>query len=110
MIAIATLTRRIERLEPVPDPQPDIVDIVLGSLKDSDLDLMHEMSILRETGFDDSQIALMMADRHKKAMKVVEVFQERYAAIREQMKPKPRPKKPGQNGRGRQSVRSLMQV
>ena len=110
MIAIATLTRRIERLEPVPDPQRDIIDLVLGSLNDSDLDLLHEMTILRETGFDDSQIALMMAERHKKAMQAVEVFQERYATIQEQMKPKPRPKKPGQNGRGRQSVRSPMQV
>jgi hypothetical protein len=103
MIGLVNLQKRIERLEPVPDPQPDIVGIVLGSLKDSDLDLLHEMAILRETGFDDMQIALMMADRHKKAMKAVEVFQERYQAIQEQMKPKPRPKKPAR-------VRSPLQV
>lgn len=96
MIGIETLQKRLERLlDPRQDREPDIAGQVLGSLKESDLDLLHEMSILRETGFDEEQTALMMADRHKKAQKAIETFQERYAAIQAQMMPKPRPKKPG---------------
>ena len=100
MIGIATLSKRIERLEIVPDPQPDIIGAVLSSLSDAQIDLLQEMSSLREAGFDSDTVAVFMADRHAKAMQAVEVFQERYATIQEHMKPKTRPKKPGQNGRG----------
>jgi DNA-binding transcriptional MerR regulator len=86
------------------------VGAVLSSLSDAQIDLLQEMSSLREAGFDPDTVAVFMADRHAKAMQAVEAFQERYATIQEQMKPKTRPKQHGQNGRGRQSVRSLMQV
>jgi ABC-type Fe3+-hydroxamate transport system substrate-binding protein len=47
--------------------------------------------------------AFMGPDRHARAQKAVTTFQERYAAIQEQMKPKPRPKKPAQHRTARRS-------
>jgi len=103
-IAIAALTRRLERLEPIPEPQPDIIGMVLGSLNDSDLGLLHEMSYLRETGFDEVQTAVMMADRHEEAMKAVSVFKERYAVIAESRRPKRIPKIKGRRYTTRRDV------
>ena len=57
------------------------------------MELLQELANLREAGFDPDTVAVFMADRHKKAMQAVEVFQDRYRAIQDQMKPKPRSKK-----------------
>lgn len=81
MIAISTLTRRIERLEPVPDPQPDIVGAVLSSLSDAQIDLLHEMAVLRESGFDEEQTALMMGSRYRKSQKALGHFQKAYQEV-----------------------------
>jgi len=73
---------------------PDIVSLVLTSLKESDIELLAELASLGEAGFDEEQTAQMMTGNHKSAMEAVATFQERYAAIVEARKPKPRaPKK-----------------
>ncbi len=94
MVAVTALQKRLDRLEGRPTTEPDIVSLVLTSLSDSDIDLLQELACLRESGFDEEHAASMMADRHEKALKAVATFQDRYAAILEQMKPKPRPKRP----------------
>jgi hypothetical protein len=99
MIALSTLQRRLDKLEPRPTTEPDIVSLVLTTLKDSDIELLQELASLREAGFDEEQTVSMMGDRYGKAMKAVEAFQERYQAIQEQMKSKTKPRKPAQNGR-----------
>ena len=111
MIGLTTLSKRIERLEPVPDPLPDIVGAVLSSLSDAQIDFLQEMSSLREAGFDSDTVAMFMTDRYAMAMQAVEVFRERYATIQDQLtkSKKPQPKKQ-RRGRGRQSVRSPMQI
>ena len=60
---------------------PDIVSLVLTSLKDSDIELLAELASLREAGFDEGQTAQMMGSRHKQALKSVEHFQSAYQAI-----------------------------
>jgi hypothetical protein len=86
MTAVKTLLKRLDRLEPRPTTEPDIVSLVLTTLRDSDIELLQELSSLQESGFDDEQTASMMADRHGMAQKAVETFQVRYQAIQEQMK------------------------
>jgi hypothetical protein len=108
MIGIATLTRRIARLEPVPDPQPDIMGAVLSSLSDDHISLLEEHSVLLEHGFDEEAVAGMMDTRYPKALKAAETFRKRYQGIQEQMKPKTKPTK--KHSRGLQSVLSPMQI
>jgi hypothetical protein len=64
MTAVKTLLKRLDRLEPRPTTEPDIVSLVLTTLRDSDIELLQELSSLQESGFDDEQTASMMADRH----------------------------------------------
>ena len=82
MNAISTLSKRLERLKLVLDPQPDIVGAVLSSLSNVQIDLLQEMSSQREAGFDSDTVAMFMTDRYAKAMQAVEAFQERYATIK----------------------------
>ena len=63
MTTINALQKRLVRLEDRPINEPDIVEKVLETLSDDDLDLLHEYASLREAGFDEKQIAHMMADR-----------------------------------------------
>ena len=72
---------RLDFLEPLPTPDPDIIRLVLTSLKDSDIELLAELASLREAGFDEGQTAQMMGSRHKQALKSVEHFQSAYQAI-----------------------------
>jgi hypothetical protein len=72
---------RLDFLEPLPTPDPDIMRQVLTSLKDSDIELLAEFASLREAGFDEGQTAQMMGSRHKQALKSVEHFQSAYQAI-----------------------------
>jgi len=51
---------RLDFLEPLPTPDPDIIRLVLTSLKDSDIELLAELASLREAGFDEGQTAQMM--------------------------------------------------
>jgi len=74
------LQKRLDRLEPRPT-DPDIVSLVLTSLKDSDIELLAELASLREAGFDEGQTALKMADRYKKTLRALEHFQSVYQAI-----------------------------
>jgi hypothetical protein len=93
MIGIATLSKRIERLEPVPDPQPDIVGAVLSSLSDDHISLLEEHSVLLEHGFSEPDISVMMITRYPDALKAAEIFRERYAAIYTKMHPPRTPPK-----------------
>jgi len=86
MIAVTALQKRLDRLEGRPTTEPDIVSLVLTTLKDSDLDLLQELASLREAGFDEEQTASMMADRHEKALKAVEHFQEAYQEVVDALK------------------------
>jgi len=52
--------------------------MVLAELSDGDLDLLGEMAVLRESGFNEEQTATMMGDRYKLAMAAVTHFQEAY--------------------------------
>lgn len=88
MIAIAALQKRLDRLEDRPSTEPDIVELVLASLSDIDLELLHEHATLRETGFDEDQIAVMMADRYKQFQKAVTHFQEGYETVLDAFKQK----------------------
>jgi hypothetical protein len=97
------LQKRLDRLEPRPT-DPDIVSLVLTSLKDLDIELLAELASLREAGFDEGQTALMMAGRHESAMKAVSVFQELYKVIAESRKPKRIPKIKARNQYTRRDV------
>lgn len=81
MSAIATLQKRLDRLEGRPTTEPDIVNLTLATLRDTDLELLQELASLREAGFDEEQTALMMADRHKKAQEAVAHFQKAYQEV-----------------------------
>jgi len=81
MTAIKTLQRRLDLLEGRPRTEPDIVEMVLSTLEDADLDLLQEFSSLRESGFDEQQIATMMADRYHLAQNAVKHFQSEYVRI-----------------------------
>ena len=63
MTTISALQKRLDRLEGRPINEPDIVEKVLETLSDDDLELLHEHASLREAGFDEGQISVMMADR-----------------------------------------------
>ena len=81
MTAIKTLQKCLDKLEVRPTTEPDIVEMVLPILKDTDLELLPEFSSLHESGFDEEQIAEMMKDRYHVAKKAVERFQAKYAEI-----------------------------
>jgi hypothetical protein len=108
MIGLATLSKRIERLEPVPDTLPDIVGAVLSSLSDDHISLLEEQSVLLEHGFDEEAVAGKMGKRYPKSLKAAETFRKRYQDIQEQMKPKTKPTK--KHSRGLQSILSPMQI
>lgn len=82
MTAIKTLLKRLDRLEDSPTVEPDIVELVLASLSDIDLELLHEHATLRESGFDEDQIAVMMGDRYERFQKAKAYFQKAYQEIR----------------------------
>ena len=75
------LQKRLDRLEPLLTTDPDIVSLVLTSLKESDIELLAELACLREAGFDEEQTAQMMGSRYKQVLKKVEHFQKAYQAI-----------------------------
>ena len=76
MTTINALQRRLVRLEDRPINEPDIVEKVLETLPDDDLDLLHEYASLREAGFDEEQISCMMAERWPPFQQAVERFKQ----------------------------------
>ena len=86
MIAVTALQKRLDKLEGRPTTEPDIVSLVLTTLEDTDLELLEELACLRESGFDEGQTEQMMADRHEKALKAVEHFQEAYQEVADALK------------------------
>jgi hypothetical protein len=81
MTAIKALLKRLDRLEERPTAEPDTVELMLAALEDTDLELLHELSILRESGFDEEQTASMMGDRYQLARDAIGHFQEEYQEI-----------------------------
>ena len=81
MTAIKTLQKRLDHLEGRPTTEPDIVEMVLTTLKDADLDLLQEVSCLREAGFDEQQTAAMMGDHWSQYLEAATRFQAEYARI-----------------------------
>ena len=75
---LASLQKRLGKLEERPSTEPDIVEIVLAALDDADLELLQEFSSLRESGFDEEQTAIMIGDRYQEAQNAVLHFQEEY--------------------------------
>ncbi len=63
MTTINALQKRLDRLEDRPIIEPDIVEKVLDTLSDGDLELLHEYASLWEAGFDEEQISGIMVDR-----------------------------------------------
>jgi hypothetical protein len=55
--------------------------MVLAALEDADLLLLHEVSILHESGFNEEQIAQMMGDCYQLSLKAIENFQETYKEV-----------------------------
>lgn len=76
MTTINALQKRLVRLEDRPINEPDIVEKVLDTLSDDDLELLHENASLREAGFDEEQIAFMMAERWPLFQRAVERFNQ----------------------------------
>lgn len=76
MTTINALQKRLDRLEDRPINKPDIIEKVLEALSDDDLDLLHEYASLREAGFDEEQISVMMADRWPLFQRAVERFNQ----------------------------------
>jgi hypothetical protein len=81
MIAIKSLRKRLDKLEDRPTAEPDIAELVLASLEDADLLLLQELSILRESGFNEEQTAQMMGDRYQLAHRAIRHFQEVYQEV-----------------------------
>jgi hypothetical protein len=91
-VALAALSRRLEWLEgrrPA-GGEEIIVNAVLGSLSDSDIELLEEHAVLRETGYDEDTVAVFMEEKYSRFQKAVEVFKERHQAILDEQKPKPK--------------------
>lgn len=76
MTAIKALQKRLDRLEDRPTNEPDLVEMVLEALSDDDLDLLQEQASLRDAGFDDEQISVMMAERWSLFQQAVERFKQ----------------------------------
>ena len=81
MTAIKTLQKRLDRLEVRPTTEPDIVEMVLTTLVDADLDLLQEVSCLRDAGFDEQRTATMMGDRWPQYLEAAARFQLEYASV-----------------------------
>jgi hypothetical protein len=81
MIAIKTLQKRLDKLEERPTTEPDLVELMLAALEDDDWELLQELSILRESGFNEKQTASMMGDRYQEAKEAVLHFQKAYRVM-----------------------------
>jgi predicted nucleic acid-binding Zn-ribbon protein len=81
MIAIKTLQKRLDKLEERPTTEPDLVETVLAALEDADLELLQELSSLRESGFNEEQTVSMMGDRYHKAQEALTRCKENYQKV-----------------------------
>jgi DNA-binding transcriptional MerR regulator len=79
VIGIKALERRIDLLEGRRQPsEPDLIELTLARLSDRDLELLHELNLLRESGFDDAQIEEMLGKRYPAAQKAIDHFHKQY--------------------------------
>jgi len=65
-------------LEVRPRKEPDIVEIVLTTLSDADLELLQEHAVHRESGFNEEQAASIMGERWATYEVAAVHFQEGY--------------------------------
>jgi hypothetical protein len=63
MTAITALQKRLDRLEERPSTEPDLVEIVLATLDDADLEVLQEASELNAAGYNAAEISSMMGER-----------------------------------------------
>lgn len=75
---IASLQKRLDKLDNTAK-DPDLIELAIAKLSDKDLELLHEHTALRESGFDEGQTAQMMGDRYHETQKAVAHFQKEYA-------------------------------
>ncbi|MCJ7444929.1 MAG: hypothetical protein MUO26_10435 [Methanotrichaceae archaeon] len=89
------LERRLEKLEPrvaqaTASPDSKIVELVIGKLSDKELEILHEMSYLRESGFSSDQVREMIGDRCPQAERAIKRFQNLYAEVVRALSPPPK--------------------
>jgi hypothetical protein len=63
MTAITALQKRLDRLEKRPSTEPAIIEIVLATLDDADLEVLQEASELNAAGYNAAEISSMMGER-----------------------------------------------
>lgn len=84
MTTIKQLQKRLDRLAR-PDPSPDLVELAIAALSDSDLNLLHEHALLREAGIGEKAIAESMGrDRYEEALLAQERYLQHLWAFEEQ--------------------------
>ena len=72
---IASLQKRLDKLDNTAK-EPDLIELAIAKLSDKDLELLHEHTALRESGFDEEQNAQMMGDRYADAQEAAAHFQK----------------------------------
>ncbi|MCJ7445283.1 MAG: hypothetical protein MUO26_12300 [Methanotrichaceae archaeon] len=96
MIAgLRDLEKRLEKLEPsvsqaTVSPDSKIVELVISKLNDKELEILHEMSYLRESGFSGDQVREMIGDRCPQAQRAIKRFQNLYAEVVRALSPPPK--------------------
>ena len=90
MTAIKTLQKRLDLLEERPSTEPDLVEIALAALSDSDLELLHEHAVLRESGFNNEQTASMMGERWQLYLQAKDKLLEEYSRLTKRSESKKR--------------------
>ena len=74
---ITSLLKRLDKLD-YTAKEPDLIELAIAKLSDKDLELLHEHTALRESGFDEGQTAQMMGKRYNEALKAAARFQKWY--------------------------------
>ncbi|MCJ7443878.1 MAG: hypothetical protein MUO26_05005 [Methanotrichaceae archaeon] len=96
MIAgLRDLEKRLKKLEPhvaqsTASPDSKIVELVISKLSDKELEILHEMSYLRERGFSSDQVREMIGDRFPQAERAIKRFRNLYAEVVCALSPPPR--------------------
>jgi DNA-binding transcriptional MerR regulator len=92
MLGIKSLQKRLESLERqnahVAVDEDRLIELALSKCSDHDLDILYELSKLREAGFSEEQISEMMASRQDDIDKTLSNYQKHYesayVALRQQ--------------------------
>ncbi|MCJ7444939.1 MAG: hypothetical protein MUO26_10485 [Methanotrichaceae archaeon] len=71
-------------------PDSKIVELAISKLNDKELEILHEMSYLRESGFSSDQVRERIGDRFPQAQRAVKRFRNLYAEMVRALSPPPR--------------------